>query len=298
MPVTFTCPHCGAQTLVADTFIGRTGICASCGQPITVHGGAVASAPSASGKSSAMTIALAVGGVLLLLFLCTGLPALLMLPALQTAREAQRGQMCQNNLRQIGSALLQYHADMGCFPPAYIADDRGQPLHSWRVLILPYLDRKDLYDSYDFDEPWNGPKNILLAPLVPPVFACPSDPDTIDGYTSYVAAVGSRRVFPGAQPRKESEITDGASNTIAVIEHSASKINWLEPRDGPPGVLASSGAAASSTVTSGSAPASNHPHQSHSLLIDGSVHSLPDHLDRHQLDALMTVDGGELVPIP
>jgi len=240
-----------------------------------------------------MTIALVVGGVLLLLFLCTGLPALLMLPAIQTAREAARGQLCQNNLRQIGSALRQYHADMGCFPPAYLADASGQPMHSWRVLILPYLDRKDLYDSYDFNEPWNGPKNILLAPLVPPVFACPSDPDTIDGHTSYVAAVGPHRMFPGAQPRKESEITDGTSNTIAVIEHSASKINWLEPRDGPPGTPASSGAAASS-----GAPASNHPHQSHALFIDGSVHSLPDHLERHQLDALMTVDGGETVPTP
>lgn len=294
MPVTFTCPHCGAQTLVADSYIGRTGTCASCGQTITVHGGAMAATPGTSGRTSAMTIAWIVGGVLLLLFLCTGLPALLMLPSIQTAREAARGQMCQNNLRQIGSALLQYHADMGCFPPAYLADGSGQPLHSWRVLILPYLDRKDLYDSYDFNEPWNGPKNILLAPLVPPVYACPSDPATIDGYTSYVAAVGPHRVFPGAQPRKESEITDGVSNTIAVIEHSDSKINWLEPRDGPPGAPAGSGAA----VASGNAPASNHPKQSHALFIDGSVHSLPDHLERHQLDALMTVDGGEMVPVP
>jgi predicted RNA-binding Zn-ribbon protein involved in translation (DUF1610 family) len=292
MPVTFTCPHCGAQTLVADSYIGRTGTCASCGQQITVHGGAVAAAPGAPGRTSAKTIALVVVGTLLLLFLCMGLPALLMLPAIQAAREAQRGQTCQNNLRQIGSALLQYHADMGCFPPAYIADASGKPLHSWRVLILPYLDRKDLYDSYDFNEPWNGPKNTLLAPLVPPVYACPSDPDTIDGYTSYVAAVGPQRVFPGAQPRKESEITDGAANTIAVIEHSASKINWLEPRDGPPA------GTNNATAATGSAPASNHPHQSHALFIDGSVHSLPDHLERHQLDALMTVDGGEMVPIP
>lgn len=293
MPVEFTCPHCGAHTTVADQFIGRTGICASCGQQITVHGGAVAAATGTPGRTSAKSIALIVGATLLLLFFCTGLPALLMLPAIQAAREAQRGQTCQSNLRQIGSALLQYHTEMGCFPPAYIADASGKPLHSWRVLILPYLDRKDLYDSYDFNEPWNGPKNILLAPLVPTVYACPSDPDTIDGYTSYVAAVGPQRVFPGAQPRKESEITDVAANTIAVIEHTESKINWLEPRDGPAGTPVGSGSAASS-----SAPASNHPHQSHALFIDGSVHSLPDHLERHQLDALMTVDGGEMVPIP
>ena len=61
------------------------------------------------------------------------------------------------------AALQAYHQANGCFPPAYIADKNGKPMHSWRVLILPYLDYDDLYKAYDFSEPWDGPKNKTAA---------------------------------------------------------------------------------------------------------------------------------------
>ena len=48
-----------------------------------------------------------------------------------------------NNLRKSRLALHNYHQANGCFPPAYIADKNGKPMHSWRVLILPYME----YDS-------------------------------------------------------------------------------------------------------------------------------------------------------
>src|SRR5690606_28292508 len=64
-----------------------------------------------------------------------------------------RGQ-CQNNLRQVVLALHGYHVDHGCFPPAYVADAAGRPMHSWRVLVLPYLEEQDLYAAYNFAEPW------------------------------------------------------------------------------------------------------------------------------------------------
>ena len=57
-----------------------------------------------------------------------------------------------------------YEDEHGCFPPAYVADASGRPMHSWRVLILPYLDQQQLYDQYDFSEPWNGPNNQQLGP--------------------------------------------------------------------------------------------------------------------------------------
>ena len=65
----------------------------------------------------------------------------------------------RNNLRQIALALQSYHQANGCFPPAYVADKNGKPMHSWRVLILPYLGFDDLYKAYDFTEPWDGPNN-------------------------------------------------------------------------------------------------------------------------------------------
>ncbi|MBC8288680.1 MAG: DUF1559 domain-containing protein, partial [Planctomycetes bacterium] len=63
----------------------------------------------------------------------------LFLPATRTPREASRRSQCKNNLKQIGIALHNYHEDHGAFPPAYTMDANGQPLHSWRTLILLYL---------------------------------------------------------------------------------------------------------------------------------------------------------------
>src|SRR4051812_11083639 len=64
---------------------------------------------------------------------------------------------CDGQMRQIALAMRSYQADYGCLPPAYIADAQGKPMHSWRVLLLPYLDQAGLYDAYNFGEPWDGP---------------------------------------------------------------------------------------------------------------------------------------------
>src|SRR5262249_42952585 len=79
---------------------------------------------------------------------------------------ARRSQ-CKNNLKQIGLAMFNYHDAYGCFPPAYIADADGRPMHSWRVLLLPFLDEAARYRKYRFDEPWDGPNNSELATSVP-----------------------------------------------------------------------------------------------------------------------------------
>ena len=81
---------------------------------------------------------------------------------------AQRAE-CSNNLRQIAIALTNYSSVHGCLPPAYIPDKNGKPKHSWRVLILPFVEQKALYKRYNFDEPWNGPNNRKLAGRRPDV---------------------------------------------------------------------------------------------------------------------------------
>src|SRR4051794_16882060 len=64
------------------------------------------------------------------------------------ARGAARRMQCQNNLKQLALAIHLYHDDLGCFPPPYIADSRGNPMHSWRVLLLPYMEQQALYNRY------------------------------------------------------------------------------------------------------------------------------------------------------
>lgn len=178
MPLEFTCPHCGTRTSVDDRFAGQTGPCRTCGAPVTVPGApseqySYAPPPPSSSSSATWIVALAcVGGAVLL---CGGILAALLLPAVQAARQAARRNQCVTNLRQISLAMLNYHDVWNSFPPAYIADENGRPKHSWRVLILPYLEQQTLYDRYDFNEPWDGPHNSQLAALMPPVYACLTD---------------------------------------------------------------------------------------------------------------------------
>ena len=132
--------------------------------------------------------------------ICLLLVGMLLLPAVQTAREAARRMQCMNNLRQISLAVLNYEADYKCLPPACIPDKNGKPMHSWRVLILPYLERRDLYEQYKFDEPWNGPNNSKLLASRPRLYICPSDATALPPETTTELHCGGRRecrVAPG-----------------------------------------------------------------------------------------------------
>ena len=156
-------------------------------------------------------------------------------PRIETARETAPRGHCANNLKQIAAALQDYHQVNGCFPPAYIADKNGKPMHSWRVLILPYLDHDDLYKAYDFSEPWDGPKNKKLLAIRLPDVCLPERP-----HRSARQALPRQAMSPWwdrtplGRARSRGSLTDfgkDASNTIMLVEVANSGISWAEPRD-------------------------------------------------------------------
>jgi hypothetical protein len=59
-----------------------------------------------------------------------------------TSREAHPRAVCANNLKQIGLGILNYESYHGFLPPPYLANDQGRPIHSWRVLILPFVEEQ------------------------------------------------------------------------------------------------------------------------------------------------------------
>jgi uncharacterized protein DUF1559 len=138
---------------------------------------------------------------------------------------------CANNLKQILMALHGYHDEHGSFPPAYVADKNGEPMHSWRVLILPYLDRQDLYDHYDFNEPWDCPKNRRLLSSSSNPYQCPEQREENSSEANYVAVIGPRTAWPGDEPTKVADFADGTSTTLVVVEVVDSGIAWTEPKD-------------------------------------------------------------------
>ena len=138
---------------------------------------------------------------------------------------------CMGNLSQLQIALLNYHDTYGALPPAYVADATGRPMHSWRVLILPFIDENSLYKQYDFSEPWNGPNNITLLDRMPGVFSCPSRSSNPTNLTSYAAITGPGTMFPGAASVRFADVTDGLARTIVIAEVADVDIPWTAPVD-------------------------------------------------------------------
>ena len=167
--------------------------------------------------------------ILLSATLVLAIVTLLLFPVSQV-RESSRRTECLNRVRQLTLAMHNYESDLGRFPAAYLKDEAGKPIHSWRVAILPYMEYQNLYDQYDFDEPWNGPNNVTLLDQMPSVFACPSHRDHPDR-TPYKLVVDKMTAFENARSPKVDDFTDGMARTVCVVEDAHNPVPWTKPED-------------------------------------------------------------------
>ena len=172
----------------------------------------------------------------------------LLLPAVQRVREAAARMSCENNLKQIGIALQQYHDNYGYFPNAR---DTYPMCFSPQAHILPFMEQQGLYEMIDFTGAEGATttyKGYNEAPALIPVksYSCPSDVGAVKGGngaiagvqfggTNYVSCVGTGSsasgvidgdyvsgngvflLLPGG-PTKILNITDGTSNTAMFSE--------------------------------------------------------------------------------
>ena len=186
----------------------------------------------------------------------------LLLPAVQSAREAARRTDCLNNLKQIGVALHSYHARANSFPPGYLTevdpDDRDDlgPGWAWGALLLDDLEMGNVRAKLDFSLPMEHANNRAGVQLSLATYRCPSDAsfqeqivvprydggpsiDSLAG-SNYLGCVGTIRQtckvcrdhFDGVFGRNShirfKHITDGTTKTIAVGErqHRLSSPVW------------------------------------------------------------------------
>src|SRR5207249_2796575 len=82
-------------------------------------------------------------------------------------RIAGRRTVSQNNLKQIGLAMHNYHDTYRHFPPQALTDKNGKPLLSWRVAVLPFIEQDNLYRQFKLDEPWDSEHNRKLLERMP-----------------------------------------------------------------------------------------------------------------------------------
>ncbi len=202
MPFRFTCPHCQHTTLIEDRYVDQSGECAVCGKAITVRSDSEETlAPRNSASHKGFGGSVAVMAVLLTLAAMAALVAfvvavmLMAVPATQMAQSSAAQTACAANLTRIGQAMLDYHAQHGRFPPAYIADENGIPKHSWRVLLLPYLGENATYQSYNQKVAWNDWENTYSVGQMPSVYHCRDDLNDAARETSYLIVNGPGMIF-------------------------------------------------------------------------------------------------------
>ncbi len=109
----------------------------------------------------------------------------------------------------------------------------GQPLYSWRVLLLPYIEQEDLYKQFRLDEPWDSQHNLALLPRMPVTYAPPgSKKSRVPPYhTVCHVFVGKGAAFEGRERlRLAEDFPDGLSNTLLVVE-AGEPVPWTKPED-------------------------------------------------------------------
>jgi hypothetical protein len=89
-------------------------------------------------------------------------------------RITTKSDVCKRFIWQISIAISVYVDEYGTYPPPVTFDNEGKAMHSWRALILPYVDETL---KYDYSVPWDHPNNIPLHNKMPLVFRCPCESD-------------------------------------------------------------------------------------------------------------------------
>lgn len=166
--------------------------------------------------------------------LILGFLFLLLVPTETYTIAAAHRMESSRHLKSIGIALHDYHDFYGQLPPAYVTDKNGEPLYSWRVLLLPFIEERKLYDKFDLEKPWWSDHNRALIHQMPEIYASPFHSSSAKGKTPYCAIVDvhdERTTIRPTTGRPFKEITDGMSNTAVAIDDPMRLVEWTKPDD-------------------------------------------------------------------
>jgi hypothetical protein len=205
--------------------------------------------------------------------------------AKQKIREEQARALNSGNLRQIGIAFHDFHDNQKVWPRhAIYSPDGKTPLLSWRVTILPYLGEKALFDQFKLGEPWDSPHNKKLIAKMPQVYAPVLAGKADEGKTHYQVFTGPNTLFDGLKKLRITDIRDGTSNTLLVME-AKNTVIWTAPHD----LTLPRGAGRLPPI------AGQLKDGIAALFCDGSVHLLRPDPPADVLRAVITPSGGEVV---
>jgi hypothetical protein len=149
------------------------------------------------------------------------------------------------------------------------------------------VQQTELYNAYNFAEPWNGPNNQKLASKVGSIFLRSGLEYHQVHTTSFVAVVGPQTAWPGSKPPKRADLGDGAASTILIVEVPDGLFRWMEPKDLDFDRM-------SFRINGGSNRGlGSRLWGARVLFADSTVRTLRDDLDPNTLRAMLTANGGE-----
>ena len=212
-----------------------------------------------------------------------GLLIALLLPAVRTAGPAARRAQCQSNLKNIALALSSYEQTHHALPPACTMDADGRPLHSWRTLILPYLEQESLYQTIDLSKPWNDPANAKALETSISIFRC-SEAVGPRNTTIYLAIASPNGCLNLDRPRRLTEITDPHASTLMAIEAGEENaVSWMAPVDADESLV----------MSLGPATKLHHAGGMNACFVDGAVRFLKTSTPAMVRRALMSISGND-----
>jgi hypothetical protein len=136
----------------------------------------------------------------------------------------------EDKLKSLLLAMHHFESMFKHFPGPATRRTRSEKPHSWRVALLPILGHTELYMQYRFDEEWDSENNLKLVEKMPVIFCAKDDPNPENGKTPFQMLVGNGAAFDINRPTQLRDVTDGTSNTIALVMASTSVI-WTKPED-------------------------------------------------------------------
>ena len=171
---------------------------------------------------------------LLVVIAIIGVLVAMLLPAVQTAREAARRAQCQSNLRQTALGVELFHDARLCYPPARLVPRPGDEAQcsetaaTWMVHVLPFIEQQSVYSKWDVYDTWYKHDEALRNPTIP-VFACPSRRSVDEAFTSREVSESRTKMFRAACGCRFPQVTSETTEVSGAATDYAGNHGDLSP---------------------------------------------------------------------
>ncbi|MFL5342846.1 MAG: DUF1559 domain-containing protein [Gemmataceae bacterium] len=184
--------------------------------------------PTTDGGAGKILLILGIVGVVAFV-LVGGLIAMLVFAVSRVRTAAERARS-QNDLKQVGLAMHNYHDTYSHLPPVGRPTKDGRPGVSWRVEMVPFLEAGSLYKSFNLDEGWDSPTNSSLLSAMPRQYSTPTEISMTNTHDRVFTGGGA--LFDPDKQLKFTDVKDGLANTVMVVE-AADPVPWTKPDELP-----------------------------------------------------------------